>query len=198
MTSRLGILVGVLTIAAGITWFALRSRGSADESSANRAPEGSDTLTAGPPATRPGAVTSRDGKIDVSPKNRPERLGGLAEAPLPPTTTAFEAEVRDAEWATETETEIKRRFAVGVREGRLEATECRQQQCLLTMSGSEAEMSRVLADLETEGGLRGYADHVVLDGPVQQDGKLIVRAYAVFDRTAKGPDPGTGHVNGPH
>jgi hypothetical protein len=52
------------------------------------------------------------------------------------------------------------------------------------MSGTEEEMSKVLADLETEGGLRGYADHIILDGPVQQNGKMVVRAYAVFDRRA--------------
>lgn len=198
MTARWSIVVGVLAIAAGIAWFALRDRGSTDESSANRAPEGSVPLTAGAPSARPGAAAGRDGKIDLSPKSRPEALGGAPAMPLPAPNTAFEAEARDPAWAPETETEIKRRFAVGVREGRLESTECRQQQCLLTMSGSEAEMSRALSDLETEGALRGYADHIVLDGPVQQDGKMIVRAYAVFDRTAKPADPTAGHINGPH
>jgi hypothetical protein len=174
MTARWGILVGVLAIAAGIAWFATHRGGSADDPPAKIAPEGTANLTPStPPATGTGSATGRDGKIDLSPKTRPERLD-----------SAFDAEVRDADWAIATEKEIKRRFAVGVREGKLDSAECRKDQCLLTMSGTEEEMGKAIADLETEGGLRGYADHIVLDGPVQQDGKLIVRAYAVFDRSA--------------
>ena len=178
MTARWGILVGGLAIAAGIVWFATRGGGSTDDSG-KIAPEGSAALTSRP-AAGSGSATGRDGKIDLSPKVRPEHLGSAAE--LPVSGTAFEAEVRDADWAIATEREIKRRFAVGVREGKLESAECRQNQCLLTMSGTEDEMSKALADLETEGGLRGYADHIILDGPALQNGRMIVRAYAVFDR----------------
>jgi hypothetical protein len=185
MTARWGIVVGVLAIAAGIAWFAMHRGGSTDGDTVKLAPEGSASLTSSPPATTAaGSATGRDGKIDLTPKTRPERFGSANEQPLPAAGTAFEAEVRDRDWAPATEKEIKRRFSVGVREGKLESAECRQDQCLLTMSGTEEEMTKVLADLETEGGLRGYADHIILDGPVQQNGKLIVRAYAVFDRRA--------------
>lgn len=181
MTARWGIVVGALAIAGGITWFAMRRGGTADDATGKIGPEGSTDLTSG--TTAAGPQTRRDGRIDLTPKTRPERGGSAAELPAMG-NSAFEAEVRDGEWAIATETEIKRRFAVGVREGKLESAECRRDQCLLTMSGSEDEMTKALADLETEGGLRNYADHIILDGPVMQDGKMIVRAYAVFDRRA--------------
>jgi hypothetical protein len=189
MTARWGIVVGVLVIAAGIAWFAMHRGGSADgdttsskasQARPTSAPEGSANLTSS--ARGSGSATGRDGKVDLSPKSRPEHFGAANEQPPPVSGTAFEAQSRDADWAPAAEREIKRRFAVGIREGKLDSTECRQDQCLLTMSGTEDEMSKALADLETEGGLRGYADHIVLDGPVQQNGKMIVRAYAVFDR----------------
>lgn len=185
MTARWGILVGAVVLAAGIAWFALRRGGSADDAG-KTVPEGSANLTSGndPSARGSGSATGRDGKIDLSPKTRPEHFGSATEQPPPATGTAFEAQARDVDWAVATEKEIKRRFAVGVRAGKLESAECRQDQCLLTMSGTEDDMLKVVADLETEGGLRGYADHIILDGPVQQNGKMTVRAYAVFDRRA--------------
>jgi hypothetical protein len=184
MTARWGILVGALVIAAGIAWFASHRGGSADDSG-KIAPEGSANLTSSDrQITGSGSATGRDGKMDLSPKTRPEHFGSANEQPLPASGTAFEAQSRDADWAPVTEKEIKRRFAVGIRESKLESAECRQDQCLLTMSGNEDEMSKGLADLETEGGLRNFADHIILDGPVQQNGKMTVRVYAVFDRRA--------------
>jgi hypothetical protein len=184
MTARWGIVVGALAITAGIAWFALHRGGSADDSG-KIATKDMASLTSSDRATGgSGSATGRDGKMDLSPKTRPEHFGAANEQPLRASGSVFEAQSRDADWAPATEKEIKRRFAVGIREGKLDATECRQDQCLLTMSGTEEEMTKALADLETEGGLRGYADHIILDGPVQQDGKMIVRAFAVFDRRA--------------
>ncbi len=132
MTARWGIVVGVLAIAAGIAWFAVRRGGSADDPSIKSDPDHAAGLTARTPGGNPqGSGARRDGKIDLSPKSRP------------------------------------------------------REQCLLAMSGTEAEMTKALADLETEGGLRGFADHIILDGPVVADGKMTVRAYAVFDRRAR-------------
>ncbi len=185
MTARWGIVVGALVAAAALAWFLVHRGGTTDEAARKIAPEGSANLTSStPPAANSGSATVRDGRIDLSPKTRPEHFGSANELPLPAAGPAFEAQVRDGEWAPATETEIKRRFAVGIREGKLESAECRQDQCLLTMSGSEEEMAKALADLETEGGLRGYADHIILDGPVQKDGTMVIRAYAVFDRRA--------------
>ena len=184
MTARSRILVGALVAAAAIAWFAMHRSGSTDDSG-KITPEGSANLTPGDRVTTgSGTQAGRDGKVDLSPKTRPEHFGSANEQPLPASGTAFEAQTRDADWAPATEKEIKRRFAVGVREGKLDSAECRQDQCLLAMSGSEDEMSKAIADLETEGGLRNYADHIILDGPVQQNGKITVRVYAVFDRRA--------------
>lgn len=188
MTARWGIVVVAVMAATVIVWFVTHRGGTTDEAGTSSmatqarrtsAPEGTANLT-----SRASAATGRDGKIDLSPKARPEHFGSASEQPLPAAGTTFEAEVRDGAWASATEKEIKRRFAVGIRDGKLESAECRQDQCLLTMRGSEEEMTKVLADLETEGGLRGYADHIILDGPVQQNGEMTIRAYAVFDRRA--------------
>ena len=152
--------------------------GSKTERSAKSAPEGSAALT-----TQPGSATAkaRDGKLDIVPA-RPTPSAPAPDAVTADTGTAFEAQERDANWAPATEAEIRHRFDTGVRAGRLERAECRADQCLLTMSGSEEEMAKVIADLETEGGLRNFADHIILGGPEQRDGKLVVKAYAVFDR----------------
>jgi len=176
-------IVGGVAIAAGIAWFAFHRGG---EPAGTTRPEG----TTEPAGATPGSAgaTPRSGKVDLSPRTRPEQLGTPSEARLPATGTAFEAQVRDGEWAPKTETEIKRRFQTGIRGGKLDATECRQDQCLLTMSGTEAEMTKALADLETEGGLRDFADHIVLGGPEQRDGKMVIKAYAVFDRRPPVPD----------
>ncbi len=184
MTARWGIVVGGLVAAAAIAWFTMHRSGSADDSG-KIAPAGSTNLTPDDRVTTgSGSRAGRDGKVDLSPRSRPEHFGSANEQPLPASGTVFEAQTRDADWAPATEKEIKRRFAVAVREGKLDSAECRQDQCLLAMSGNEEEMSKAIADLETEGGLRNYADHIILDGPVQENGKMTVRVYAVFDRRA--------------
>jgi len=43
-------------------------------------------------------------------------------------------------------------------------------------------MSDLLAKLESPEGLQGYAQSIYLTAPVEQGGKLVVRAYATFDR----------------
>lgn len=174
MSPRAGIVLGVAVITGGIAWFGC---GSKTEPSSKRAPEGSAA------GTEPGSSTvkSRDGKIDLTPATRPT----AAPAPVPATpdtNTAFESQERDAAWAGNTESEIRHRFDTGVRAGHLDSTQCRSDQCLLTMSGTQDEMSKAISDLETEGGLRDFADHIVLSGPEQQGDKLVVRVYAVFDR----------------
>jgi len=162
MTACLVILVGVL--AAGC-------RSGSTDDSRKIAPEGSANLT------------PRDPKIDVTPKAQPVHTAPETPPAAPAAVGAFEAEVREGTWALATEEEIKHRFSTGI--GKLDSAECKKQQCLLTMSGTEEEMAKTLAAIETEEGLRGYADHIILDGPVMQDGKMIVRAYAVFDRRAE-------------
>ena len=153
--------------------------GSKSEPSTKSAPEGSAALTTTPSTTT--TTTARDSKIDIAPTARPTPTAPAAAA-TPDTSVAFEAQERDPTWAPGTEAEIRHRFDTGVRAGRLERAECRADQCQLTMSGTEEEMARAIADLETEGGLRNFASHIILGGPEQRDGKMVIKAYAVFDR----------------
>lgn len=181
MASRTGIVVGIATIAAGIAWFALHDGGSDATAPSTSAPEGSQpaSASAAPGAGSAATTTSRDGKITLGATERPT---ALTPPPSPAGGTPFEAQQRDPEWAPRTEADIKHRFATGVRGGKLVSAECRHDQCLLTMSGTEDEMSKAMADLETPGGLLGFADHIVLNGPETREGELIIKAYAVFDR----------------
>ncbi|HEU0037594.1 MAG TPA: hypothetical protein VFQ53_43585 [Kofleriaceae bacterium] len=121
----------------------------------------------------------------------PPRLGsanpGSGSAPaLPPTPSAnaaFEAQARDDVWAAPTEGEIKRRFGKLKAGAKLDAVECRQDQCRLTIAGTPAAMTQTIADLESARGLHGFAANVLLTTPEKQaDGTLVMRAIASFDR----------------
>ncbi len=179
MAARWPILVGAVAITGGIAWFALDRGGSSSPNATHSAPEDSNRVAV---ANGPGtSATGRTGKIDLVPLQRPQAAGS-AELPAP--NTAFESQARDAAWASETEGDIRARIR-HLRGGTLDAVECRQDQCLLTMSGSEEEMSRSIAELETQAGLRDYADHILLTGPEQRNGKLSIKVYASFDRRAR-------------
>ena len=94
----------------------------------------------------------------------------------------FSGETRDPEWAADTESGIKQRFEK-VRGAKLEATECRQTQCKLTIVGGEGDLAQAIADLEGPRGLHGYAKNIVLSAPAKKsDGTLEMRAFALFDR----------------
>lgn len=183
MAARWTILVGVAAISGGIAWFALRDRGSSAEDPAKIAPEGSAHPSPGVVSTSSTAGSAgRTGKIDQIPLQRPQPT--QSAAPLPPQNTAFEAEDRDPSWAPETEADIKARVKY-LRGGQLDAVECRQDQCLLTMSGTEEEMSRTIAELETPAGLRDYADRILLGGPEVANGKMTLKVTAFFDRSKR-------------
>jgi hypothetical protein len=186
MAARAGLVVGAVAITAGIAWFALRGRED-DTTPPVKADPGSAPVTA-PAGSDSGSAfirTPRDGKAAIFAPAGPSLEGsasGSTDGSVAPTST-FDSETRDAVWAPKTEDEIRRRFK-SLRGGSLDATECRQAQCLLTLSGSEEQIGQTLAELETRRGLVGFAHHVVLSGPEQKDGKLVVKAYAVFERGA--------------
>jgi hypothetical protein len=101
-----------------------------------------------------------------------------AIAPL----VAFDAQPRDPAWAAKTEREIEQRFTK-VRGGTLEATECRQSACRLTITGSEGDVGQTIADLESPRGMHGYARSITLTAPEKRpDGTLVLRAIANFER----------------
>ncbi len=117
---------------------------------------------------------------------------GVPERPSLPTpkpslpgkssAAVFDSETRDTAWASDTESGIKQRFEK-VRGAKLEATECRQTQCKLTIVGGEGDLAQAIADLEGPRGLHGYAKNILLSAPAKKaDGTLELRAYAIFDR----------------
>ncbi|MBA3462575.1 MAG: hypothetical protein H0T46_21645 [Deltaproteobacteria bacterium] len=190
MAARAGLVVGAVAITAGIAWFALRER--EENTTPGKVDPGSATVSVTPPAGSDSGSsfirTTRDGKAAIFAPAGPALEGSSADgsAETVAVTTpdsAFDSETRDAAWASRTEDEIRRRFR-SLRGGSLDATECRQDQCLLTLSGTEEQMSQTLAELETKRGLVGFAHHVVLTGPEQKDGKLVIKAYAMFARDA--------------
>lgn len=110
-----------------------------------------------------------------------ERAPEIDAGPAAP-LVEFEAQSRDPAWAQTTEREIKTRFAK-VRGGKLDAMECRQSACRLTISGSEGDVGQTIADLESPRGLHGFAKTIILSAPEKRpDGSIVLRATAVFDR----------------
>lgn len=95
---------------------------------------------------------------------------------------SFATQERDTEWAPATEDEIRKRYRA-VRGAKLEATECRQSQCRLVVAGTETDVGRAIADLESLHGLRGYATSLLLGTPTHKpDGTVELQAFAVFER----------------
>lgn len=191
MAARAALVVGAVAITAGIAWFALRGREDNTTEPVKTHP-GSATVTAPAGSDRGSSFirTTRDGKAAIFAPAGPALEGsgsgsadGSAATVVASPDSAFDSQTRDAVWAARTEDEIRRRFR-SLKGGSLDATECRQDQCLLTLSGTEEQVAQTLAELETKRGLVGFAHHIVLTGPEQKDGKLVIKAYAMFARDA--------------
>ena len=130
-----------------------------------------------PPASGSSETPALTAKADAA-------IAKVSAPELPKLTVAetFAAQSRDNEWAPVTETAIKQRFTK-VRGAKLEDTECRQNQCRLVIAGSQGDVSRTIADLESDRGLHGFAKNILLTAPEKQaDGSLRMRAFAIFDR----------------
>lgn len=135
--------------------------------------------SAGSPEPTKVGVPERPALPDAASAPRPE-LPSTAQKGA--TDEKFDAETRDAGWASETESGIKQRFDK-VRGAKLEAAECRQSQCRLTITGSEGDLAQTIADLEGPRGLHGYAKNILLTAPAKKpDGTIELRAYAIFER----------------
>jgi hypothetical protein len=130
-------------------------------------------------------------KAHVATPATPELPGSGAPVPPPklpapppsrPAAEVFSEETRDATWAAPTEAALGQRLAK-VRGGTVEHTECRSSRCQITLAGSPGEIKKSIADLESHRGLHGFARSVLLTAPEKRpDGKLVLRAYAVFER----------------
>lgn len=196
MAPRWPIFVGVVAITGGIAWFALKSGDPGPSRPATPAPIQEARVAPTEPGSQGRAAISAPAEPSLAtgsatpevapaapalpPAAPPAAPGSAAPSALTP-EQSFPTEQRDPAWAGTTETEVRRRLAE-LRGGKLEAAECRRTQCQLTIAGTEEEVGHTLAELATPRGLIGFADHVFLTGPEPRDGKLVIRAYAVFDR----------------
>lgn len=148
--SRVLFLVGIL------------ASGCQDKQPAKRADPPALTTTSEP---TPGPTTS------VAPPR-------TADRPTLP-ADSFEAETRDAAWASSAEQTIA---AVAPELGDVT---CKQKHCRVTLSAaSEDELVAATDKLEGEDSLRGIdgVRHIILTRPEQRDGKHVMRIYVRFDR----------------
>jgi hypothetical protein len=127
----------------------------------------------------------------AAPRATPEtpRSAALPQpTPPPPALDAdksFEAETRDAVWASATEQAIE---AVAPQ---LTDVTCRRMQCRVTLTAaSEAELVAATDKLEADDSLRGIegAQHILLSRPEQEGGKYAMKIYVRFDRDQEPPD----------
>lgn len=172
MPSRWPIVVGIAVIAGGIAWFAVRD----DEGEKSAMPispksPGSADLTA------PSRVVSAP-----TPPQLPSLDPKHPALPRLTAAEAFAAQPRDDDWAPSTENEIRKRFKQ-VRGAKLSELDCRQSQCRIVVAGTQADVSRTIADLEGDRGLHGFAQNLLLTAPERKpDGTLVLRAFAMFER----------------
>lgn len=177
-TQRWAILVGIVML----------------QSCGQKSSEPAPAAGSAAPATSPKAAISAperpaligSGSDDAPASDEPETIPAPVMAPASTTQPAanpskeFDRQTRDPSWAGPTEIEIKKRVTkLG---GNVDAAECRHDRCLIALRGSEEQMSEWLAKLESPKGLQGFAQSIYLTAPVEQNGKLVVRAYATFDR----------------
>ena len=182
---RAPIVVGIVVIAGGIAWFAMR-----DSKSASGPAPGSAGLTTS-------GIGSGSGKAAISAPEGPS-LGGSANA-FDPTYTnppalpdamaidapshrdVFAAQAREGEWASETTGQLK--ALVGkLKLTAVEGVECRTDQCELTLAGLAGDVAAAVAKLEGPKGLPTLAKSMLLGGPERAGDTLTLRVYAMFDR----------------
>lgn len=180
--SRASIVVGILAIAGGITWFALRDSGRG-----SRPAQGSGALT-------PRGSGSGSGKAAIFAPEGPQ-LAGSGNAFDPPRPALLDAQVidapshrdvftaqtRDPAWAAKIEGELEaqmRRLKLTAVQG----VECRADQCELTITGTIHAVETTIAALESPEGLSTSAKSLLLGGPEHRDDQLTLRVYALFER----------------
>ena len=178
--SRVPIVVGILAIAGGIAWFALRGD------------QGSNDLTVAASGSSTGS-----GKAAISAPEGPSlRTGSNAfEAPLlvdgapaidaPSHRDVFVAQPRDPRWSRRMEDDL-RTIVARLKLTTVESVECHTDQCELTLAGPADAVEASVAQLEGAKGLPRVASSLLLGGPERTGDKLTLRVYALFDRT---PEP---------
>lgn len=185
---RWPIVVGIAALGGGLAWCAARGEEAASPPASTAPVDPRGSAIGAPAGAGQAAIRAPAGPSLGSGSGHPfggDPVPSIEAPPIDagpsPQQLAFGAQTRDPAWAGTTETEIKRRL--GKLDGaRLVAAECRRDQCELTIGGSQEELSAALGVIESPRGLRDYARSVLLTAPEQRDGRLIVRAYAQFER----------------
>jgi hypothetical protein len=184
--ARLPIVVGIVAITGGIAWFALHR--SSDDHQVD--PQGSALLTPAGSGSGKAAIRAGDPSLDLGanafdPQTpRPALIDGGAETvaiDAPSHREIFVTQTRDPRWAKKTEATITAQFKK-LSLTTLHSIECRADQCEMILAGSTDEVSATIDKLETKQGLLEIATSVLLSTPEQTDGKMTLRAYALFER----------------
>ncbi|MDX2091611.1 MAG: hypothetical protein SFX73_27370 [Kofleriaceae bacterium] len=198
--ARVAILVGVVALGGTTAYLMLggdkstgshatpapaRNRTAAQKSpttgkAAIAAPAGPSLATAGSAAEAAAEVTADPSLPEVAPPPAP--ISPPTASAIGASAESFGKQLRDPAWAGKTETELRNRIPkLGT--AQLEATECRQDQCMLTLGGSQDDVAAILARLESPTkGITTFATSVTLTAPEQQGDRLVIRAYAQFSR----------------
>lgn len=184
--SRVPIVVGILAIAGGITWLALRDRGP----SARPAAAGSAGGSSAGSGSGKAAISAPQGPILGSGTTAnafdPPRpvLPDAGPIDAPSHRDVFAAQPRDTAWATRTEDELELRFRK-LKLTAVKGVECHADQCELTIVGGADAVEATVAKLEGPTGLSTVATSIVLGGPERTGDQLTLRVYALFDRTTE-------------
>jgi hypothetical protein len=182
MASRVPIVVGILAIAGGITWFALRApksdgptQGSGGLTAANGSASGSGKAAIFAPEG-PSLAGSGSSAFDTP---HPALLDGGQPIDAPSQRDRFVAQTRDDDWAGDTEAELRRtlrKLAVT----NVNTVECRADQCELTIAGTPETVDATVAKLES--GLSTVAKSLLLSGAEKSGERMTLRVYALFAR----------------
>lgn len=190
--ARVAIVVGILALGGTTAYLFLGGDKSTGSQATTPAPrEGSGARLPPPspgkaaisapagPALATGSATVEAPSSEPAPAPAPPRP---APTPSSATPESFAAQQRDPAWAGKIESELRTRIPkLGT--AQLEAAECRHDQCLLTLGGSQDDVTAILARLESPTkGITNFAKSVMLTAPEQQGDKLVIRAYAQFER----------------
>ena len=180
MASRASIVVGLLAIAGGITWFALRDSGRG-----SRPAQGSGALTGSGSGSGKAAIFAPEGPRLAGSGNafdtpRPA-LPDAQVIDAPSHRDVFTAQTRDPAWAARTEGELEARIRK-LKLTAVQGVDCRADQCELTIAGTIDAVETTISALESPKGLSTFAKSLLLGGPEHRDDQLTLRVYALFER----------------
>jgi hypothetical protein len=179
---KAAVVGGVVAViaGAGVAWKVRRSTtvpasGSAVGSQSPSTP-GSESVVA---TATPGVAISAP-QIPQLP-TATDDAAPTADAGSASATPLFDREVRDPQWAAETEAELGKRLQkIGLA---VDSSGCRASTCQLTISATDMNsLGQMAGKLETADGAYGWADHMMLEAVVDKTGRPTQRVFLVFNR----------------